>query len=114
MEEINLQKIVAASIKIGTIATLKGLGLLSEIVIAADAEREYSKKLVDESITSNAPNWKPQAQWTHWATHFRQTKFSKTYFDENRLIETREFPEGGNVCPFCSLCCDLFYWRFER
>ncbi len=47
MEEINLQKIVAASIKIGTIATLKGLGLLSEIVIAADAEREYSKKLVD-------------------------------------------------------------------
>ena len=39
MEEINLQKIVTASIKIGTIATLKGLGLLSEIVIAADAQR---------------------------------------------------------------------------
>ena len=43
MEEINLQKIVAASIKIGTIATLKGLGLLSEIVIYIKGETQDIK-----------------------------------------------------------------------
>ncbi len=89
MEEINLQKIVAASMRIGTIATLKGLGLLSEIVTAADAEREYSKKLITE--------WREKGRITGYPTGNSQR--GKYYFKRSELETASAMDEIGNALP---------------
>ena len=98
MEEINLQKIVAASIKIGTIATLKGLGLLSEIVIAADAEREYSKKLVDE--------WRAKGRITGYPTGNSQR--GKYYFKRSELETASAMDALGNALPANKILKHIF------
>lgn len=46
--DIELERIVITAIKIGTITTLNKLGLINEMVTAAEAEKLYSKKLIDE------------------------------------------------------------------
>lgn len=89
MEDKNLQEIVAASVKIGTIATLKGLGLLSEIVIAADAEREYSKKLVNE--------WRAKGWITGYPTGNSQR--GKYYFKRSELETASAMDALGNALP---------------
>lgn len=48
MEDRYLEKIVASGIKIGTIQTLKALGLLPEIVTVSQAEKIYGKRLIKE------------------------------------------------------------------
>lgn len=48
MEESFLEIIIARSIKIGTIQTLKALGLLPEGVSIAQAEKIYGKRLIKE------------------------------------------------------------------
>ena len=96
MEEINLQKIVAASIKIGTIATLKGLGLLSEIVI--DAEREYSKKLVDE--------WRAKGRITGYPTGNSQR--GKYYFKRSELETASAMDALGNALPANKIFKNIF------
>ncbi len=48
MEERYLERIVSDSIKIGTIQTLKSLGLLHEIVTVTRAEKIYGKRLIKE------------------------------------------------------------------
>lgn len=48
MENHQLEQIITAGIKIGTIATLKSLGLLSEVVTKKEAEKIYSKRLVED------------------------------------------------------------------
>jgi hypothetical protein len=44
----SLERIVSASIKIGTIQTLKALGLLTEVVTISQAEKMYGKRLIKE------------------------------------------------------------------
>lgn len=48
MDDTTLERIITAGIKIGTISTLKSLGLMSEIIMPSQAYRMYSKKLVKE------------------------------------------------------------------
>lgn len=48
MNERYLEVIIARSIKIGTIQTLKALGLLQEVVTVAQAEKIYGQRLVKE------------------------------------------------------------------
>lgn len=48
MEGRYLEQIIASSIKIGTIQTLKALGLLSEVVTISQAEKIYGKRLIKE------------------------------------------------------------------
>lgn len=48
MGERYLEKIIAQGIKIGTIQTLKALGLLPEVVSVAQAENMYGKRLIKE------------------------------------------------------------------
>ncbi|MBP1615718.1 MAG: hypothetical protein H6Q13_3166 [Bacteroidetes bacterium] len=48
MEKNYLEKIIAESIKIGTIQTLKSLGLLPEVITISQAEKMYGKRLVKE------------------------------------------------------------------
>lgn len=98
MEEINLQKIVTASIKIGTIATLKGLGLLSEIVMAADAERVYSKKLVKE--------WREKGWITGYPTGNSQR--GKYYFKRSELETASAMDDIGNALPANKIFKNLF------
>lgn len=43
-----LEIIISASIKIGTIQTLKALGLLTEVVTVSHAESIYGKRLIKE------------------------------------------------------------------
>lgn len=43
-----IENIIASSIKIGTIQTLKSLGLLSEVITITQAERIYGKRLIKE------------------------------------------------------------------
>lgn len=43
-----LELIIARGIKIGTIQTLKALGLLSEVVTISQAENIYGKRLIRE------------------------------------------------------------------
>lgn len=48
MEDVYFEKIIASSINIGTIQTLKRLGLLPEVVTISKAEKIYGKRLVHE------------------------------------------------------------------
>lgn len=48
MEDRYLERIVASGIKIGTIQTLKALGLLPEVVTVTQAEKIYGKRLIKE------------------------------------------------------------------
>ena len=48
MGERYLEKMVASGIKIGTIQTLKVLGLLPEVVTISQAEKIYGKRLIRE------------------------------------------------------------------
>lgn len=48
MEERYLERIVASGIKIGTIQTLKALGLLPELITVSQAEKIYGKRLLKE------------------------------------------------------------------
>ena len=98
MENRTLEQIVTASIKIGTIATLKGLGLLSEIVIAADAEREYSKKLVDE--------WRAKGWITGYPTGNSQR--GKYYFKRSELETASAMDSIGNALPVSKIYKSIF------
>lgn len=46
MEERYFERIIAIGIKIGTIQTLKALGLLPEVVTISHAEKIYGKRLI--------------------------------------------------------------------
>lgn len=48
MEDRNFESIIANSMKIGTIRTLKELGLLPEVVTISRAEKIYGKRLIKE------------------------------------------------------------------
>lgn len=48
MDKNYLEIIVARSIKIGTIQTLKNLGLLKEVVTVSEAEHIYGERLIKE------------------------------------------------------------------
>lgn len=48
MGERYLEQIIANGIKIGTIQTLKALGLLPEVVTISQAENIYGKRLIKE------------------------------------------------------------------
>lgn len=48
MGERYFEMIIAQGIKIGTIQTLKALGLLPEVVTIAQAENMYGKRLIHE------------------------------------------------------------------
>ena len=48
MGERYLERIVASGIKIGTIQTLKALGLLPEVVTISQAEKIYGRRLITE------------------------------------------------------------------
>ena len=48
MGERYLERIVASGIKIGTIQTLKALGLLPEVVTISLAEKIYVRRLITE------------------------------------------------------------------
>lgn len=98
MEDRTLEQIVTAGIKIGTIATLKGLGLLSEIVTAADAEREYSKKLVDE--------WRTKRWITGYPTGNSQR--GKYYFKRSELETASAMDAIGNVLPASKIYKSIF------
>lgn len=98
MEDRTIEQIVSASVKIGTIATLKGLGLLSEIVIAAEAEREYSKKLVDE--------WRAKGWITGYPTGNSQR--GKYYFKRSELETASAMDALGNALPANKIFKNLF------
>lgn len=98
MEDRTIEQIVTAGIKIGTIATLKGLGLLSEIVIAADAEREYSKKLVNE--------WRSKGWITGYPTGNSQR--GKYYFKRSELENASAMDALGNVLPANKIFKNIF------
>lgn len=63
MEEKYLEIIIARSIKIGTIQTLKALGLLSELVSVGQAEKIYGKRLIKE--------WREKAWIKFYPAHNR-------------------------------------------
>lgn len=48
MEEGYFERIIASGIEIGTIQTLKRLGLLKEVVTISEAEDIYGKRLIKE------------------------------------------------------------------
>lgn len=48
MEDGYFERIIASGIKIGTIQTLKGLGLLVEVITISHAEKIYGKRLIHE------------------------------------------------------------------
>ena len=48
MSERYFEIIIAKGIKIGTIQTLKSLGLLQEVVTVAQAEKIYGRRLIKE------------------------------------------------------------------
>ena len=48
MGERYLERIVASGIKIGTIQTLKALGLLPEVVTISQTEKIYGRRLITE------------------------------------------------------------------
>lgn len=48
MEDKYFAMIIASGIKIGTIQTLKGLGLLKEVVTISQAGKIYGKRLINE------------------------------------------------------------------
>lgn len=98
MEDRKLEKIVTAGIKIGTIATLKGLGILPEIVFAADAEREYSKKLVHE--------WRVKGWITGYPTGNSQR--GKYYFKRSELETASAMDAIGNALPANKIFKNLF------
>lgn len=98
MEDIKLEEIVSASIKIGTIATLKGLGLLSEVVTVADAEREYSKKLIEE--------WRAKRWIIGYPTGNSQR--GKYYFKRSELENASAMDILGNALPANKIYKNIF------
>lgn len=48
MGERYLETIIANAMKIGTIQTLKALGMLAEMITVSQAEKMYNKKLIQE------------------------------------------------------------------
>lgn len=75
MEDHQLEQIITAGIKIGTIATLKSLGLLSEVVTKKEAERMYSARLIE--------NWRSKGWITAYPTGNAQR--GKYYFKRSEL-----------------------------
>lgn len=98
MEDRKIEEIVTASIKIGTIATLKGLGLLSEIVTAADAEREYKKELINE--------WRKKGWITGYPTG--NLKRGKYYFKRSELETASAMDILGNALPANKIFKNIF------
>ena len=56
MGERYLERIVASGIKIGTIQTLKALGLLPEVVTISQAEKIYGRRLITEWRSPHHPH----------------------------------------------------------
>lgn len=98
MEDRKIEEIVTASIKIGTIATLKSLGLLSEIVTAADAEREYKKELINE--------WRKKGWITGYPTG--NSKRGKYYFKRSELETASAMDILGNALPANKIFKNIF------
>ena len=98
MEDRKLEEIVSASIKIGTIMTLKGLGLLPEVVTAADAEREYTKKLVNE--------WREKGWIIGYPTG--NSKRGKYYFKRSELENASAMLALGNALPQNKIFKNIF------
>lgn len=97
MDEKLFTRIITAGIKIGTISTLKSLGLLSEVVTAPEAEREYTKKMVRE--------WRRKGWITGYPTGNSQR--AKYYFKRSELERASAMDSLGNVLninkPFSNL-----------
>lgn len=98
MEDQVLERVIISSIKIGTIATLKSLGLLSEVVKSADAERIYTRKLI--SI------WRSKGWITGYPTG--NSKRGKIYYKRSELELASVMLELGNVIPENKLFKDLY------
>lgn len=98
MEDRTIEQIITAGIKIGTIATLKGLGLLSEVVTAADAEREYSKKLIEE--------WRAKRWIIGYPTGNSQR--GKYYFKRSELENASAMDILGNALPANKIFKNIF------
>lgn len=75
MDDLKIEEILIIGIRIGTIATIKRLGLGSELVSLKDAYSTYSRKTVD--------GWRRKGWITFYATG--EMKTSKNYCKRSEL-----------------------------
>ena len=98
MDDKLFTQIITAGIKIGTISTLKALGILPEVVSAPDAEREYTKELIIK--------WRKKG----WITGYPSgnTTRAKYYFKRSELERASAMDSLGNVLTINKPLCNLF------
>ncbi len=89
MGERYLETIIARSMRIGTIQTLKALGLLTEVVTITQAEKIYSKRLIQE--------WRKKA-WIKFYPAQNQTR-GKYYVKMSELETASSMYDIQNKVP---------------
>jgi hypothetical protein len=88
-----LENIVTAGIKVGTISTLKELGLLKEEVSVSQAERTYKKRYIRE--------WREKGWITGYPTGNSQR--GKYYYKRSELERASAMTSLGNAVPLNKL-----------
>ena len=91
MEEKYLEIIIARSIKIGTIQTLKALGLLSEVVSVKQAEKIYGKRLIKEWREKNWIKFYPAQNRTRGKYYVKMSELetaSAMYDIQNKVPDS--------------------------
>lgn len=89
MTDRNIETIIAAAVKIGTVETLRVLGLLSEKVSMAEAYRLYSKKMVSD--------WRDRGWIIGYPTGNSQR--GKVYFKRSELERASAMLDIRNSVP---------------
>ena len=89
IDDTKLEKLVTSAMKMGTIVTLKELGLLSEIITKSQAENTYSKRLIKE--------WRSKG----WITGYPSgnSKRAGVYFKRSELEIASAMLDIRNILP---------------
>lgn len=89
MDDKTLEEIVTAGIKVGTISTLKELGLLKEELSASQAEKIYKKRYIRE--------WREKGWITGYPTG--NLERGKYYYKRSELERASAMTSLGNAVP---------------
>lgn len=97
MNERTLEEIIKNSMKMGTILTLKSLGLISEVVTRSEAEKTYSRRLIKE--------WRSKGWITGYPTGNSQR--GTVYFKRSELEIASAMMQLNNAVPANKIFKDL-------
>ena len=89
MEHQQIQKIITASMQIGVFNTLNELGLLSEIITEKQANKKYTKRLIDD--------WRHKRWIVGYPTGNSQR--GKVYFKRSELETASRMLDIQNIIP---------------